>query len=68
MNLYNVAEIALGILIIGLGLFMFIAPEKATKKTLRDNPSAVKRTKRSGVFEMIVGILWLVMCIATMKL
>lgn len=68
MEMYQILEIVLGCLIIGLGLFMLLAPEKATKKALRDNPVAVAKTKKSGVMEIIIGILWLIMCIVTMSM
>ena len=43
---------------------MFLAPQKSTKKEMRDDEKAVKSTKRSGLILMIVGIIATVAMVA----
>lgn len=60
MGAYEMTEILLGVLIFCLGAFMTLCPKLATKKALREDPSAVAKVRKSGICEMIVGILLIV--------
>lgn len=61
MGAYEMTEVILAILIFCLGLFMFLCPKLATKKALREDPAAVAKVRKSGIVEMVVGILLLVL-------
>lgn len=60
MGAYEMTEILLGVLIFCLGAFMTLCPKLATKKALREDPAAVAKVRKSGICEMIVGILLIV--------
>lgn len=59
--MYEIAKIVLAALIFGLGAFMFFCPKLATKKELREDPEAISKTRRSGIMEMIIGIIFAVL-------
>ncbi len=61
MGAYEMTEIILALLIFCLGLFMVLCPKLATKKALREDPAAVAKVRKGGIFEMIVGIMLLIM-------
>lgn len=53
-------ELILAVLIFCMGLFMVLCPKLATKKALREDPASVAKVRKSGICEMIVGILLMV--------
>ena len=53
--MYDIIEFAVIGLLVLTGLFMFLFPEKSTKKELRDNYEAVNKMKSSGLFIAIFG-------------
>ena len=48
---------AVGVIIILIGIFMIANPKKATKADLRGNKEQVAKTKKSGIFVLICGII-----------
>ncbi len=52
--------IILGAVLIALGLFMVICPKQAAKKENRDNPEAVSKVRKSGIIEVVCGILLII--------
>lgn len=61
MGSYEVAKLILAGLIILLGLVMVIFPKACTKAENRDNPDAVAKVRKSGILEMVIGVLLLVL-------
>lgn len=64
MGSYELFECLATAAIFVIGLIMFLAPQKSTKKEMRDDEKAVKSTKRSGLILMIVGIIATVAMVA----
>lgn len=45
-----------GIVMLGLGAFMYLKPKESTKKEMRDSEEAVSKIKRNGKFVFICGV------------
>ena len=54
--MYEMMEMVFGLLALGLGIYMAVAPKSATKKEMRDDPAAVAKTRKSGIIVTIVCI------------
>lgn len=60
MGDYDMFQIILAVLIFCMGLFMLLCPKLTIKKELREDPAALAKMRRGGIFEMILGVLLLV--------
>ena len=58
--MYEMMEMVFGLLALGLGIYMAVAPKSATKKEMRDDPAAVAKTRKSGIIVTICGLLLVV--------
>lgn len=61
MGDYDIVQIILAVMIFCMGLFMFFCPKLTIKKELREDPAALAKMRKGGIFEMILGILLLVL-------
>jgi uncharacterized protein YjeT (DUF2065 family) len=64
MGLYEIAKIAVGVVIFIIGALMFFAPKVCMKKSEREIEYAVKDTKKRGVVLMVIGALLAVVLLA----
>ena len=58
--MYEMIPILLGVLMMGMGVFMAASPEKAAKKELRENENELKKVRKSGFVMMVCGIITIV--------
>lgn len=61
MGAYEMTELVLAGLVFLLGVIMVLCPKACTKKALRDDPEAVARVRKSGIIEMVVGVLLVIL-------
>ncbi len=54
--LYKIIPLFLGIIIVFLGAFMSFFPRLSTRADKRDDPSAVSKSRVSGIVMFILGI------------
>lgn len=64
MGLYEIAKIAVGVIIFISGALMFFAPKVCMKKNEREIEYAVKDTKKRGIVLMVIGALLAVVLLA----
>ncbi len=58
--MYEMIPILLGVLMMGMGVFMAASPEKAAKKELRENENELKKVRKSGFVMIVCGIITIV--------
>lgn len=58
--MYEMIPILLGVLMMGMGVFMATSPEKAAKKELRENENELKKVRKSGFVMIVCGIITIV--------
>ena len=58
--MYEMIPILLGVLMMGMGVFMAASPEKAAKKELRENENELTKVRKSGFVMMVCGIITIV--------
>ncbi len=58
--MYEMIPILLGVLMMGMGVFMAASPEKAAKKELRENENELKKVRKSGFIMIVCGIITIV--------
>ena len=58
--MYEMIPILLGVLMMGMGVFMPASPEKAAKKELRENENELKKVRKSGFVMIVCGIITIV--------
>ena len=58
--MYEMITILLGVLMMGMGVFMAASPEKAAKKELRENENELKKVRKSGFVMIVCGIITIV--------
>ena len=61
MSTYDLVELGLAVAVFVLGLIMVICPKACTKKEQREDAEAVAKVRKSGILEMVVGVLLLVL-------
>lgn len=49
-----------GFLIFAIGGYMFLCPDRCTRKLLREDETAVAKTKKKGVCLMVFGVILLI--------
>lgn len=57
--MYDIIPYILSGVLILLGLIMVVLPKQSTKKELRDSEEALKKTRRSGIIVVVLGIVLL---------
>ena len=58
--MYEMIPILLGVLMMGMGVFMAADPKKAAKKELRENENELKKVRKSGFVMIVCGIITIV--------
>lgn len=58
--MYEMIPYIAGIVLILLGAFMAIMPQKSVKKEFQDSEEQIKKTRRNGVIVAILGIVLVV--------
>ena len=58
--MYEMIPYIAGIVLILLGAFMAIMPQKSVKKELQDSEEQIKKTRRNGIIVAILGIVLVV--------
>ena len=58
--MYEMIPILLGVLMMGMGVFMAASPEKEAKKELRENENELKKVRKSGFIMIVCGIITIV--------
>lgn len=64
MGLYEIAKLAVGVVIFIIGALMFFAPKVCMKKSEREIEYAVKDTRKRGIVLMVIGVLLAVVLLA----
>ena len=55
--MYDMIPLFGGGIIFVLGLLMVAMPKQMTKKEMRDDPAVVEKTRKSGMIEIVCGVL-----------
>lgn len=58
--MYEMIPYIAGIVLILLGAFMAIMPQKSVKKEFQDSEEQIKKTRRNGIIVAVLGIVLLV--------
>lgn len=59
--MYEIFEIVLAVLIIGIGVLMVAFPKACVKKEMKDNPEQLERARKNGYIEIVVGVVLLLL-------
>ena len=66
--MYDMIPLFCGGVIFVLGLLMVAMPKQMTKKEMRDDPAIVEKTRKSGIIELVCGVLIVVIGISRLGL
>jgi len=67
MAWYSMIPFGLGVILFILGIFVFLFPVKATKKSQRDNRLEVAKVKKSGIIYMVIAVLVIVVSFSLLQ-